>query len=80
MNNNVNNANANNAGNNNNVPNTPNNDNQPNNDNNTPVNSNGDNTKRGMTAKDRFIMLLWVLAAIIVMAMAYYFVKPFIRN
>lgn len=54
--------------------------NQPNNDNNTPVNANNNNTKKGMTAKDRFVMLLWVLAAIIAMAWAYYFVKPFILN
>lgn len=54
--------------------------NQPNNDNNTPVNANGNNTKKGMTAKDRFVLLLWVLAAIIAMALTYYFVEPFILN
>lgn len=43
-----------------------------NNGNNQPNNDNNNNTKKGMTAKFRFLMLLWVLAAIISMALAYY--------
>ena len=74
MNNSGNNVSNNNGNNMNNKPNEDRNANGPNNDKKKP------NGKKSMTAKDMFVGLLWVLAALFAISVAYYIAKPFVMK